>query len=80
MRDDGLTGQAKLARRQTLSKPAFERFFAWIDERFDKRGFLPSSPFLGALAYIREPASACRSASMIQPYRSTRTISSARCG
>jgi hypothetical protein len=25
----------------------------WIDEQFDKRGFLPSSPFLGALAYIR---------------------------
>ena len=31
-----------------------ERFFAWIDEQFDKQGFLPSSPFLGALAYIRE--------------------------
>lgn len=31
-----------------------ERFFAWIDEQFDRQGFLPSSPFLGALAYIRE--------------------------
>lgn len=31
-----------------------ERFFTWIDEQFDKQEFLPSSPFLGALAYIRE--------------------------
>lgn len=31
-----------------------ERFFAWIDEQFDRQGFLPGSPFLGALAYIRE--------------------------
>lgn len=54
IRDDALTGQAKLARRQTQSKPVLERFFAWIDEEFDKQGFLPSSPFLGALAYIRE--------------------------
>jgi transposase len=54
IRDDGLTGQAKLARRQERSKPVLERFFAWIDEQFDKQGFLPSSPFLGALAYIRE--------------------------
>ncbi len=54
IRDDGLTGQAKLTRRQKQSKPVLERFFTWIDEQFDKQGFLPSSPFLGALAYIRE--------------------------
>lgn len=54
IRDDGLTGQAKFTRRQEQSKPVLERFFAWIDEQFDKQGFLPSSPFLGALAYIRE--------------------------
>jgi transposase len=54
IRDDGLTGQAKLVRRQEQSKPVLDRFFAWIDEQFDKQGFLPSSPFLGALAYIRE--------------------------
>lgn len=54
IRDDGLTGQAKLARRQEQSKPVLERFFVWIDEQFDKQGFLPSSPFLGALGYIRE--------------------------
>ena len=28
--------------------------FFWIDIQFEKQGFLPSSPFLGALAYIRE--------------------------
>lgn len=54
IREDALMGQAKLTRRQTQSKPVLERFFAWIDEQFDKQGFLPSSPFLGALAYIRE--------------------------
>jgi transposase len=54
IRNDGLTGQAKRARRQEQSKPVLDRFFAWIDEQFDKQGFLPSSPFLGALAYIRE--------------------------
>jgi transposase len=54
IRDDGLMGQAKHARRQEQSKPVLERFFIWIDEQFDKQGFLPSSPFLGALAYIRE--------------------------
>ena len=54
IRDDALTGQAKHARRQEQAKPVLDRFFAWIDEQFDKQGFLPSSPFLGALAYIRE--------------------------
>lgn len=54
IRDDELTGQAKLVRRQEQSKPVLKRFFAWIDEQFDKQGFLTSSPFLGALAYIRE--------------------------
>lgn len=54
IRDDDLRAQAKLARRQEQSKPVLERFFSWIDEQFDQHGFLPSSPFLGALAYIRE--------------------------
>lgn len=54
IRDDDLTGQAKLARRQEQSKAVLERFFAWIDEQFAKQGFLPSSPFLGAPAYVRE--------------------------
>lgn len=54
IRDDGLTGEAKRARRQEKAKPVVEKFFRWIDVQFDKQGFLPSSPFLGALAYIRE--------------------------
>jgi len=54
IRDEELTGQAKRARRQEQAKPVMERFFAWIDKQFDAHGFLPSSPFLGALAYIRE--------------------------
>ena len=54
IRDENLTGHAKRARRQALSKPITDRLFKWIDTQFDKQGFLPSSPFLGALAYIRE--------------------------
>ena len=36
------------------AQPVLNRFFNWIDEQFYKHGFLPSSPFLGALSYIRE--------------------------
>jgi transposase len=28
--------------------------FKWIDKQFDSHGFLPSSPFLATMAYIRE--------------------------
>jgi len=55
IRDDSLTGQAKLVRRHEQSKPVLERFSVWIDEQFDKQGFLPSSPIFGALAYPRAP-------------------------
>lgn len=54
IRDENLTGNAKRARRQQQSKPIAERLFKWIDTQFEKQGFLPSSPFLAALAYIRE--------------------------
>jgi transposase len=54
IRDEHLTGSAKRARRQEQAKPIVERFFKWIDKQFDAQGFLPSSPFLSALAYIRE--------------------------
>jgi transposase len=49
-----LTGQAKRAYRLAHAKPVAERFFAWIDQQFAALGFLPSSPFISALAYIRE--------------------------
>ena len=54
IREEGLTGPAKRAYRLAHARPAADRFFAWIDKQFEKQGFLPSSPFLGALAYIRE--------------------------
>lgn len=54
IRDEGLMGQEKPTRRQERSKPVFERFFVWIEEQFEHQGFLPSSPLLGALAYLRE--------------------------
>lgn len=53
IRAQGLSGQSKLALRQKQAKPIAAEFFAWIEKQFDARGFLPSSPFLGALAYIR---------------------------
>ena len=31
-----------------------ERLFTWIDKQFAAQGFLPSSPFIAALGYIRE--------------------------
>lgn len=54
IRDENLSGAAKRARRQQQSRPVTDRFFKWIDKQFDSHGFLPSSPFLSALAYIRE--------------------------
>ncbi|RSZ60570.1 transposase [Massilia atriviolacea] len=41
IRDDGLKGQPKLAKRQERANPVLERFFTWIHEQLDKRGFLP---------------------------------------
>lgn len=54
IRDENLTGPAKRARRQEQAKPIVERLFKWIDKQFESHGFLPSSPFLSALSYIRE--------------------------
>ena len=54
IRDEGLDGQAKLARRQEKAEPVAHQFFAWIDKLFDRQGFLPSSPFTKAMAYARE--------------------------
>ena len=54
IREHGLTGAAKRACRLAEAKPVADRFFAWIDQQFEALGFLPSSPFIAALAYIRE--------------------------
>ena len=54
IREQALTGGAKRAYRLAHAKPVAERFFAWIDKQIAALGFLPSSPFIAALAYIRE--------------------------
>jgi len=54
IREQGLKSQAKLAVRIEHAKPVVDRFFAWVDQQFEAQGFLPSSQFLSALAYIRE--------------------------
>jgi transposase len=54
IRNEQLTGEAKRALRRENTKPVLKRFFAWIDQQFERQGFLPSSPFLGAQSYIRE--------------------------
>ena len=54
IREQALTGQAKRAYRLAHAKSLADHFFAWIDEQFAALGFLPSSPFIAALAYIRE--------------------------
>ena len=54
IREQGLTGPAQRAYRLAHAKPVADRFFAWIDKQFAALGFLPSSPFIAALAYIRE--------------------------
>ena len=54
IREEQLTGQAKRVRRQEQAKPIVARLFAWIDQQFAAQGFLPSSPLLAALSYIRE--------------------------
>lgn len=54
IREKNLTGQAKREKRQEKALPIAKRFFAWVDKQFEAQGFLPSSPFLKALAYARE--------------------------
>jgi transposase len=54
IRAQNLDGEAKRAWRQAHAKPVAERFFKWVDGYFAAQGFLPSSPFTKAMAYIRE--------------------------
>jgi len=54
IRDKNLCGQDRRAWRQQHAKPAAQAFFAWIEKQFEGHGFLPSSPFTKALAYVRE--------------------------
>jgi transposase len=54
IRQKKLAGVQKREERQKQAKPITERFFAWIDERFEAQGLLPSNPLTKALAYARE--------------------------
>ncbi len=54
IREHKLVGADKQAWRQAHARPLAQRFFKWIDQYFEAQGFLPSSPFTKALAYIRE--------------------------
>jgi transposase len=54
IREKALSGDAKRHHRLTYAKPLVDRFFAWVNKLFEAQGFLPSSPFTKALAYVRE--------------------------
>jgi hypothetical protein len=54
LRAQELSGEAKKQQRMIHAKPLVDRFFAWVNKLFDAQGFLPSSPFTKALAYVRE--------------------------
>ena len=51
---NGLSGEAKLARRTERCRPKVEAFFAWCDEQLQDRSLLPSNPFTKALGYALE--------------------------
>lgn len=54
LRRENLTGLRKRDYRLEHAKPVVERFFAWVNERFEAQGLLPSNPLTKALAYARE--------------------------
>lgn len=54
LRREKLTGPRKRDYRLEHAKPVVERFFAWVNERFEAQGLLPSNPLTKALAYARE--------------------------
>jgi transposase len=54
IRDHALIGEQKRAYRLAQAKPVVDQLFTWIDKQFDSQGFLPSSPFMAALGYLRE--------------------------
>ena len=54
IRKTKLSGDAKRMHRLTHSKPRVEEFFAWVEQRFEQQGLLPSNPLTKALAYVRD--------------------------
>ncbi|MBS0172955.1 MAG: IS66 family transposase, partial [Nitrospira sp.] len=54
IRDKKLAGDAKREYRLTHARPIVEAFFAWVKEKLDGQGLLPSSPMTQALAYAHK--------------------------
>ena len=54
IRNQNLRANSKLDYRLMHAKPIVERFFAWVSQRFDAQGLLPSNPLTKALGYARE--------------------------
>lgn len=54
IREAGLSGAEKLARRQRCAKPLVDAFFHWVNQSFERHGLLPGSRLTKALAYARE--------------------------
>ena len=60
IRNEQLTGQAKLERRKVLSAPVVEQIFVWAKERAQDPSLVPSNPFTKALGYLRDREAALR--------------------
>jgi transposase len=54
IRERKRTGEKKREDRLLQSKPLVEKFFAWVQNRLEVHGLLPSNPLTAALAYARE--------------------------
>lgn len=54
IREHQLKAARKLDYRLVHAKPIVERFFAWVNQQFEKLGLLPSNPMTKAMAYARE--------------------------
>nr|ART90327.1 mobile element protein [uncultured bacterium] len=53
IKEDKLDGQARQAYRAEHAVPIARTFFAWVDERLNAQGLLPSNPLTHALAHAR---------------------------
>ncbi|MHB1239520.1 MAG: IS66 family transposase [Gammaproteobacteria bacterium] len=53
IRQQKLTAAKKLDYRLMHAKPIVEEFFAWVNQKFETQGLLPSNPLTKALAYAR---------------------------
>lgn len=54
IRDAKLKGEAKREYRLDHARPIVEAFFAWVQERLDAQGLLPSNPLTKALIYAHK--------------------------